>query len=228
MTIKQKVFVFLIVIIAITSYGIFRKNYQDKKQLNEINNWFNGWINETIEMRKTYHSKITSFQIVEIKSDADYFDINKMKAFKNFLEQVLEVELWKIDKSMEIDNNWYNKMDPSYNIKFPEQTTFLKQQFNKGIDLCNKFRQKTINYVNDQLAFINFLLEKNCILVPSDEIMYNNFASKIENSSTLYRAAVDEMYNVNLQRVKDFNLHFKNENIDKLIDIIPDEVINGK
>jgi hypothetical protein len=58
--------------------------------------------------------------------------------------------------------------------------------------------------------------------------MYNNFASKIENSSTLYRAAVDEMYNVNLQRVKDFNLHFKNENIDKLIDIIPDGVINGK
>jgi glycerol dehydrogenase-like iron-containing ADH family enzyme len=86
----------------------------------------------------------------------------------------------------------------------------------------------TTNYVNDQLSFINFLLGKNCVLVQSDETMYNNFASKIENSSKTYKDAVSYMYNINLQRVKEFNLHFKNENIDKLIDIIPDGVINGK
>jgi hypothetical protein len=228
MTIKQKVIVFLIVIIAITSYGLFQKNFQDKKNVNDINNWFNGWVNETIEMRKTYHSKIDSIQVVEISPPKDYFDVNKMKAFKNCLEQVLEAELWKIDKGLEIDNNWINKLDPSLDEKYPEQITFLKDQLNKGKNEVTKFREETINYVNDQVSFINFLLEKNCVLVQSDEMMYNNFASKIENSSKIYRDAVNYMYNINLQRVKEFNLHFKNENLDKLIDIIPDGVIDGK
>ena len=228
MTIKQKVIVFLIVIIAITSYGLFIENFQDKKNVDEINNWLNAWVNETIEMRKTYHSKIDSIQVVEINPPKDYYDVDKMKAFNNCLEQVLEAELWKFDKGLEIDNNWIKKLDPSFDKKYPEQITFLKDQLNKGINEATKFRIITINYVNDQVSFINFLLEKNCILNQSDETMYNNFALKIENSYKIYTDAVSNIYNISLQRVKEFNLHFKNENLDKLIDIIPDGIIDVK
>ena len=228
MTIKKKIAVFIIVILAITSFGIFKENFQNKKNINEFNNWLNGWISNLIEMRKTYSLKLDSIQIVELHTPDDYWDINKMKAFKGFLGQILEVELWKIDKGLEIDNIWSKKLDSKLNEKYPEQFTFLKDQINKGDLNANEFRLKTINYVNDQVSFINFLLEKKCILVQSDEMMYNNFSSKIENSSKIYRDAVNDFYSINIQRVKNFNLHFKNENIDKLIDIIPDGVINGK
>lgn len=228
MTIKKKIAVFIIVILAITSFGIFKENFQNKKNINEFNNWLNGWISNLIEMRKTYSLKLDSIQIVELHTPDDYWDINKMKAFKGFLGQILEVELWKIDKGLEIDNIWSKKLDSKLNEKYPEQFTFLKDQINKGDLNANEFRLKTINYVNDQVAFVNWLLNKNCILTQSDEPMYNTFSSNIENSSTIYRSAVTEMYDINLQRVKDFNLKFKNENIDKLVDIIPDGEINGR
>lgn len=210
------------------SYGKYKDNLQEQKTSDDFNNWLNGWMNECFEVRKSYSSKINSITIVEIKSNADYSDANKMRAYKNCLEQVLDAELWKIDKIIEADNIWSKKFDPIFGVKFPEQSKYLLEQFDKGKNEGNKFRQITINYINDQVAFVNFLLEKNCTLVKSDEAIYNNFSSKIQNSTMIYNKAVSDIYNINLKRVKEFNLHFKNANLDKLVDIIPDGIINGK
>jgi len=210
------------------SYGKYKDNLQEQKISDDFNNWVNGWINECIEVRKAYSSKIHSITMVEITSNSDYSDVNKMRACKSCLEEVLDAELWKMDKIIEADSIWYKKFVPVFGIKFPEQSKYLLEQFDVGKNEALKFRQTTINYINDQLAFINFLLEKNCILVKSDEAICNKFSSKIQNSTKIYNNAVNDIYNINIKRVKEFNLHFKNVNIDKLIDIIPDGIINGK
>jgi hypothetical protein len=220
MIIKQK-WIIIIMLFANISCS------QNKKVDLAINRWINGWVDETIEMRKIYHTKLNSIQPVEIKSDKDYLNVNLIKKRKEVLEQLLKIELWKFDKSNEINDRWYNKIDSLLSKSVSkEQISFLKDYITKGNNLVNDFRQVSNNYFNSQILFTNFLLERNCNLKSSDELEYNNLTLNVENCSKIYTDEVNNLYNNYLHRVKEFNLHFKNDQIDKLIDIIPDGVLN--
>jgi hypothetical protein len=219
MSIKSKIGLFISIILILTLIGYFSKSNQNKKTLSIFNDWFNGWNNEEIEMRKTYHLKLNSLSIVEMNNQ-DYLDIEKLKKFKNFIENLGEVELWKIDKSLEIDRKYYNQIDKLFGEEYKEQTSYLKLKFEEGFTEGNSFKQITSNYINDQLSYINFFLDRNCKLKKEDEKMYNLLSSNVENSSKIYNNSVNDFYTNKLRRIKEFNKHFKNESLDRLIKTI--------
>lgn len=232
MTIKQKIVAFITVIVAMTVYGTYIANSQKQDSSNSmklLREWFNEWTAEAIEIRKTYHNKINFIPIVEIKSNSDYLDINKMKSYKRFLEQVLAVELWNMDSSLELSNKWCNSIEPKLKTALnTEQINYLKKYLKDGILAAQKFRQLTIEYTNAQFYFINYLLEKNCKLTVSDEPMYNSLASKVETTAKLYRDEVNYNYTNRMSKVKELNKQLKFDNVDELLDLLPDGIINEK
>jgi hypothetical protein len=221
MSIKRKIGWLVIILLTLILIGYFLRSYRSKKSLITFNNWFNGWVKEEIDMRKTYHLKLDSLSVVEINNQ-DYHNVEKLKKYKHFLEQLGKVELWKIDKSFEIDKIYYDQIDKLFGgeTDLKEQISFLKLKFNEGFKEVNNFRQITVNYVNDQLKFLNYLIERNCNLNKNDEKMYTLLSSNVENSSKTYNNSVSDMFNNKLRRVKEFNEHFKNENVGKLIQIV--------
>ena len=221
MSIKKKIGWFTIIILTLMLIGYFSNSSRSSKSLVSFNNWFNGWITEELEMRKTYHLKLNSLTPIEM-SNQDYQNLEKLKKYRLFIDKLGQIELWKNDKSLEIDENYYSQIDKQLGeySDLKEQLSFLKLKFKEGIDEGKKFRQVTDNYINDQLSFIDFLLEKNCNLKQDDEKQYNLLSSKVENSSRIYNSSVNYIYNYNLQRVKEFNKQFKNENLNNLIQTI--------
>jgi hypothetical protein len=221
MSIKKKVAVFVIVILAIASYGNLKEYFEERNTDNRFIEWFNGWIAESTVMRKDYHIKISSLKVVEIKSSNDYFDVKRMIEYKYFIKELLKVELWKIDKTLEISNKWYNKIDPLLSESLnKEQLSYLKRYLNEGKSKGNEFRQLTKDYINDQIIFANFLLERNCKLSDTDEVRYNELVSKTTQSSTLYAKAIKDISETSIPKIKEFNSHFNNANLDKLIGVI--------
>ena len=223
MSIKKKILIFVSLIIIVTIYGAMKSKSKPETQENAVTEWFNGWTRELIEARQAYHDKLSAVPIKEIKSENEYFDVNSMKELKTSLEGLLAIEMWKINKGLEINKKWYDKIDPMLNSSIDiDKVDYLKKYFEIGIEETKEFKQITSDYFNDQLAFVNFLLEKDCSLTASDEKRYNELTSKIETSSTIYNNTVADTYNNRMKRVREFNEKFKNENVDILLDIVPD------
>lgn len=230
MTVKQKILTFVIVIIAIISYGAVKEHYQEErvnKSTEAIKAWLNDFSGQMIEIIKEYHRKTSEIKYVAIESDNDYFNINKMKSLKESLEQTLKVELWKIDKIIELSKTTnYNVEIKLENHISKEQIKALKNYINENINEAEKFRQLTIDYTNNQISFINFLLDRNCKLSTNDETMYNNLANKVENSAKQYNNKINEINKNKFSRVKELNKQLKISNVEKFLDILSDEVIN--
>jgi len=227
MSIKKKILIFISLIIVITIYGAIKNKSKTENRETVVNEWFNGWTKELIAARQIYHNKLKTVPIKEITSDSEYFDINSMKELKESIEGLLEVELWKINSGIKISEKWYRKIDPLLKSSIEsDKIEYLKKYIEIGLEETISFKQITNDYFNDQLYFVNFLLEKNCSLIASDEKMYTELTKKIETSSTIYNNVVNNTYKNRLKRIEEFNKEFKNENIDILLDIVPDGVRN--
>jgi hypothetical protein len=221
MSIKKKILIFISIIILITLYGAIKEKNKKQNKDKAATEWFNGWIQEAIEMREMYHLKLSKLPIKEIISENEYFDVESMQELKKSQEGSLAVEIWKIDRSIEISNKWYDNITPMLsNYHSVEKIEYLKNYLKIGITEGQSFKHITSEYFNDHLEFVEFLLDRDCDLSPKDEDLYNNLARKVEASSIKYTNAVANIYNNNIRRTKEFNIQFENENLDILLDII--------
>lgn len=228
MSTKKYILLFASITIILTLYGTIKHRLEVSNQTEAFNQWINGWLSDGIKMRKEYHNKLNAINFTEIKSEKEYMDVNRMKEFKSSLQQLLDVELWKINKSISITNEWYNKIDPMLKGKISEEDIkFLKSQFTEALKEGQSFKELTSQYLNSRLDFTNFLLERDCKLTANDEKMYNTLTANIQSSASRYRAAVNNTYTNRMRRINEFNSHFQYKNIDILMDIVPDGIQNN-
>lgn len=110
---KSKSFLYFLatIIIIVAIFYITSNGKKDKIATDHYLEWFNGWTSDLVKIKTIAHEKSGLIKIPGELKDKDLTNPEKLKEFRNFIEQTKELELWKIDTGSMINDNWYNKID---------------------------------------------------------------------------------------------------------------------
>jgi hypothetical protein len=225
---KNLLYFLATIIIIIAIFYVTSNGKKDKIANDHYLEWFNGWTSDLVKIKTIAHEKSGLIKIPGELKGEDLTNPEKLKEFRNFIQQLKKLELWKIDTGSVINDNWYNKIDQLLKEKLTsEQVIFVKNKLLEGEKNLADFRQVSVIYFDDYFNLINFMCGAVNDAISLGRGIDNNDINKFNNLKTIYNQsqenytkAVNKIYAYDVKRLEEFNDHFKNPNITKILNLV--------
>lgn len=191
----------LLVIVAIAIIGVTNKNREEKLSEKGIYDWFNGWTSDLVKVRTVYHERLAKLAKPDTTNE-DAINEKKLRELLSFLEQMKELEIWKMDSGLVVSDFWYKKIDQMLSGKInQEQIVTLKNYLLDGQKIVIDFRQQSLTYFDDYITVISYIhniISSGIKMDNNEKSIYSNLQSKYLQSQEKYTKRVNEIYSYNV------------------------------